>query len=139
MRALSVWQPWATLWMLGLKQYETRHWSTDHRGPLAVHAAQRVETEFGQPMRGYLDEVLGRDWATTISRGAVLGMGVLTKIPRSSQIFHRLEGTELMLGNWAPGRYGWLLERRRQLAEPLPWCGRQGLFDVPDDKLAGLL
>ena len=41
MRAISLWQPWASVVALGSKRIETRHWSTGHRGPLAIHAAKR--------------------------------------------------------------------------------------------------
>lgn len=39
MKALTLWQPWASLIALGVKSIETRAWSTSYRGPLAIHAA----------------------------------------------------------------------------------------------------
>ena len=39
--ALSIWQPWASALAHGVKQYETRHWSTAYRGPLLIHAAKK--------------------------------------------------------------------------------------------------
>ena len=42
MKALTLWQPWASLVALGVKTIETRSWSTTYRGPLAIHAAKRV-------------------------------------------------------------------------------------------------
>lgn len=39
MKAITVWQPWATLWARGAKQFETRSWATSYRGPIAIHAA----------------------------------------------------------------------------------------------------
>lgn len=41
MKAITIWQPWATLIAIGAKRYETRSWSTTYRGPLAIHAAKR--------------------------------------------------------------------------------------------------
>ena len=41
MKALSLWQPHAQAIMLGLKIYETRGWSTDYRGPIAIHSAKK--------------------------------------------------------------------------------------------------
>ena len=41
MRAISLWQPWASAIAVGAKRVETRHWSTPYRGPLAIHAAKR--------------------------------------------------------------------------------------------------
>ena len=39
MKALTIWQPWASLIARGVKQYETRSWATKYRGPIAIHAA----------------------------------------------------------------------------------------------------
>ncbi len=38
MKALTLTQPYATLVALGTKRIETRSWSTQYRGPLAIHA-----------------------------------------------------------------------------------------------------
>jgi hypothetical protein len=45
MKAISLWQPWASLWVSGRKIHETRSWRTRHRGWLAVHAARRIEAD----------------------------------------------------------------------------------------------
>jgi hypothetical protein len=42
MKAISLWQPWASAIALGWKKNETRHWSTDYRGPLLIHAAKKI-------------------------------------------------------------------------------------------------
>ena len=42
MRALTLWQPWATLAAIGAKKIETRSWLTRYRGELAIHAAARM-------------------------------------------------------------------------------------------------
>ncbi len=41
MKAITVWQPWATLLACGAKKYETRSWPTKYRGPIAIHAAKK--------------------------------------------------------------------------------------------------
>ncbi|KQO04623.1 hypothetical protein ASF12_13925 [Paenibacillus sp. Leaf72] len=41
MKAITIIQPWATLIAIGAKQYETRGWSTKHRGALAIHAGSQ--------------------------------------------------------------------------------------------------
>src|SRR3546814_21127441 len=48
-KAISLWQPWASAIALGHKSIETRHWPTKYRGELAIHAAKRFgpdEREF---------------------------------------------------------------------------------------------
>lgn len=43
MKAISLWQPWASLVPAGAKPVETRSWSTSYRGPLAIHAAKTTD------------------------------------------------------------------------------------------------
>lgn len=40
MKAITIWQPWASLWVCGAKQFETRSWATSYRGPIAIHAGK---------------------------------------------------------------------------------------------------
>lgn len=46
MKCLSQTQPWATLAAIGAKTIETRSWSTDYRGPLAIHASKGFPREY---------------------------------------------------------------------------------------------
>lgn len=41
MKALTVYQPHASLIELNEKKYETRSWATSYRGPIAIHAAKK--------------------------------------------------------------------------------------------------
>lgn len=41
MKAITIWQPWASLIAIGAKKYETRSWKTDYRGPIAIHSAAK--------------------------------------------------------------------------------------------------
>lgn len=43
MKALTIQQPWASLIVSGDKQYETRSWKTDYRGPIAIHAGKQTD------------------------------------------------------------------------------------------------
>lgn len=43
MKAITLHQPWASLIALGVKTIETRAWSTNYRGPLAIHAAKTTK------------------------------------------------------------------------------------------------
>jgi len=39
MKAITLWQPWASMLACGAKQFETRSWATNYQGPIAIHAA----------------------------------------------------------------------------------------------------
>lgn len=43
-RLITLWQPYATLLTLGIKTFETRHWFTNYRGEILIHAAARKPT-----------------------------------------------------------------------------------------------
>ena len=43
MKALTLYDPWATLVVLGEKQFETRRWLTNYRGRLAIHTSRNQE------------------------------------------------------------------------------------------------
>jgi hypothetical protein len=43
--ALSIRQPWASLIVAGLKPVENRSWRVRYRGPLLIHAGQRVDVD----------------------------------------------------------------------------------------------
>ena len=40
MRAITIYQPWASLIAVRAKKYETRSWQTRYRGKIAIHAAK---------------------------------------------------------------------------------------------------
>lgn len=69
MRALTLWQPWASLVALGVKAIETRSWGTAYRGPLLIHAAVRPP-ERGQdvgPWHVYAPEQSDERWRLTMA------------------------------------------------------------------------
>jgi len=41
MKAITLWQPWASLIACGAKKYETRSWYTNYRGKIAIHASKK--------------------------------------------------------------------------------------------------
>src|SRR4051812_8909176 len=74
MRAISLWQPWASLWCSPAKVHETRHWSTAYRGWVAVHAAKRRIDDFGgDPVDSICDNIWGHHWGLELPRGAIVG------------------------------------------------------------------
>ena len=149
MKALTIWQPWATLILLGVKHYETRSWAPRYRGLLAIHAGLS-KTHLGlawasRPMReafhkaGLLDE-------HKIPLGAVIGTARLVEVlpivtpirpPWGVGIFGPdyceanpwLTQEEQALGNYAPGRFAWRLEVVDVFSTPIPQRGAQGFWD----------
>jgi hypothetical protein len=134
MRAISLWQPWASAVAFGLKRIETRHWPARYTGPLAIHAAKRWTAETRDDAASF-----ARAYDPRLAEpplGAIVATCRLVRCDRSEDILHRgITSMEEAFGNYGPGRFGWLLDDIVALAEPIPFRGAQGFFDVPDGLL----
>ncbi len=165
MKCISLWQPWASLIVIGAKQYETRSWATSYRGLLLIHAAKKWNQDM---MRGALSEPFCRqlgdyakNWRTIsiIPRGCIVGR---VEVVECYQVFGRamsgdgqvaiqfrdgrgraryiaINSTENAFGDFSVGRYAWKLANPIRFAQPIPFPGRQQLFDVPAALVAGQL
>jgi hypothetical protein len=150
MKAISLWQPWASLWCSPAKEHETRHWPTSHRGSIAVHAAKRFERDFdGDPLEGILREEFGRDWRDTLPTGALIGIVEIIACKRTETILREwgcppepipvAHWIDYHCGDFADGRYGWKRREFKRFADPIPYRGAQGIFRVPDDLVGAVL
>jgi|WetSurMetagenome_2_1015567.scaffolds.fasta_scaffold1045786_1 activating signal cointegrator 1 len=136
MKAISLWQPWAILWLLeGEKEYETRGWSTCYRGPLLVHASAKRDGEVRDELRepytlermaayGLRPEDLA--YGAIIGRVELINCFETEALPPPSM-------RECCFGNWEDGRYAWQRAPNPELFKrPIPYKGRQRLFNVPE-------
>lgn len=133
MKAISLWQPWATAVSLGHKRIETRSWNTNYRGPLAIHAAKR----FGPDERAFAQSecAYGR-LPKELPLGAIVATCILHDVVRAEQIVDRIGPIEKLYGDYGPGRYCWLLKNIKPLPQPIGCTGRQGFFEYPDELLS---
>ena len=149
MKALSLWEPWATLVRRGLKLYETRDWPmpewlTDQ--PLAIHAAKKpyramdYEALFRRQL--LMDEVDPFD----LKYGCLLCVvhpqrSIKTGEAKTllAQAEPERANRELMYGYYDDidpdtGKQRWAtkLNDIRVLPEPIPYTGHQGIFNWPE-------
>jgi activating signal cointegrator 1 len=141
MKGLSLTQPWASLVAIGAKSIETRSWATAYRGPIAIHAAKAMPRAcrafaYADPAGQVLTAAgirLGGD-CRNLPKGAILAVARLTGIARTEEIIamsHGLLRHELAFGDYAPGRFGWVLTDVRRLPVPIPCKGALGVWDLP--------
>lgn len=141
MKAVSLWQPWASLIACGAKQVETRSWPAPRAvvgQRIAIHAAKRRteltmlrEPQFRDALHDRRDRVrlvggelpLGYIVAT-----AVLADCFLMSATRCEDV-RATAPLEYAFGHWEPGRYGWQLADV-EVVEPVAYRGAQGVFDV---------
>jgi len=147
MKALTLIQPWASLVILGAKQIETRSWKTEYRGTLAIHAGQKWNPRLAdlcdaEPFRSVLHR---HEWKFAEGRcsntplGMILGTVELVDCVATEDLIVQVNeesGPEFAFGDYRPGRWGWMLQNAQMLTHPVPFLGRQGLWDVPDEVIA---
>ena len=153
MKALSIWQPHASLLMSGVfKPYETRSWK-----PWASLIGQRVAIHAGKAtadlngLAAYVDhQAVGGapDQERDAFRAALkqLGFSRLNALPRGcllgTAVLAGFLPTEALdkpgcFGNFGPGWFAWQFIDHERLDEPIPFVGQQGFFEVPDHMLNG--
>lgn len=128
MKALSLWQPWASLVALNLKRFETRSWSTPYRGEIAIHAAKHWTAKEERWLRFFADEY---DCPLPLPPplGSMLCICRLTHIGRSEEVEVHISAMEHRMGDYTAGRFAWRLEVVEIFDKPIPARGKQGLFD----------
>lgn len=157
MKAMSIWQPWATLIAIGAKKIETRGWPTRHRGTIAIHASKGGQTEVHRArimelpeFRAALASGAAGEGGDLVARpqlelplGAFVGVAelvackpteVIEEEGRLDEVRTGPRGSwcERALGDFTAGRHGWIFGRVLKLARPIPYRGERGIFEVPD-------
>lgn len=147
MKAITVWQPWASLIAVGAKDHETRSWGTHYHGPILIHAARHWTLRsarlcYSEPffsvlsMAGYRFPARcdGARLATLLPLGAVVAVADLVdcrpttpKLP-TTQPAEPFSQLDREFGDWSPGRFAWRMARVRALREPLECPGAQGIW-----------
>jgi activating signal cointegrator 1 len=141
MRAISLWQPWASLVALDAKRIETRHWpvpTTLVGQRIAIHAAKtkaHLHICDEPPFDLYIPK------ASLLPLGAIVATATLAQC---TAITEDLAGRiaagrphEYAFGLYIPGRFAWVLRDVEPLPAAVPFRGAQGFFNVPDHFLPG--
>ena len=130
MKAITLWQPWASMVAAGEKTVETRTWRTPHRGRLAIHAAKYVVPDLSHDLRDRAEFVLRQPLAE-FPRGAIVAVVSLYDIARTEDwnpsVFRR------MWGDFTPGRWAWKFTRIVALDPPIPARGYQGMWEWKEE------
>lgn len=146
MKAITLWQPYASLVALGAKPYETRSWPTAYRGLLAIHAAKRWTNDLAFCTSSLPCSLIKRllaeyDWhllarmGTTLPLGAVVAVATLDTIERTEEVRGWLSPARGATGDFSDDRWAWRLSNVLRLPEPVPCRGAQGLWTLPPSVL----
>lgn len=133
MKALSLWQPWATLVALGEKRIETRSWSTQHRGLLAIHATKQFPREAQElaqtPPFIYVLNAADYLHVKQLPTGVILAICELVDCVPTDQARGYISKQEKAFGDYSNGRWAWLLSNIVALPEPILCPGHQRLWN----------
>lgn len=139
MKALSLWQPWASLW-LRVKKHETRDWQLHHRGWLLVHATKRIEHDLDSDLANICDSEFGGHWGMDLPRGALIGAVNIVDCRATRVVFPKGRPDltdpqdvwdDFHCGNFGHGRYAIERSDVKVFREPIPYRGMQAPFEVP--------
>jgi hypothetical protein len=147
LKAITLYQPHAMFVATGWKEVETRDWYTPYRGPLAIHSARRwtgieetalhrILAETGAPVDLVAQMAFGCIEATCqivacvrVNEGgfpSVLGKCALLKPPFIPK--HGWD-VEAEMGNYASGRWAWILRDVVRLPRPITARGYRKIWD----------
>jgi hypothetical protein len=99
MKAISLWQPWASLYLTPAKIHETRGWEMRYRGPLLIHAAKHPVHLAGasRTVWDICRTQFGEQWMKDMPLGAIVGkVDIIACIP-TTQLYP--PGGELPMGH----------------------------------------
>lgn len=159
-KALSLWQPWASLITYDAKQIETRTWRAPQRliglrgFAVAIHATARFPREaqylcLEEPFRTVLSGAGHPEPERTLPRGAVVAIAVVRDCVYTDDLLEfgipqpldpatlrraagrqKVSAQEQAFGDFSMGRWGWVLDQVRPLPEPYSCKGAQGLWSL---------
>jgi activating signal cointegrator 1 len=162
MKAISLHQPWADMVKLGHKTYETRGWSTKHRGPIAIHASRSM---------AHLDLMTEPPFSTCYDKhlikitelGSIVAVAEVSYTCPAYQITADLCESaeelqdmlkhpecpknlrpewenqlvkiqhELAFGDYTMGRFAWKLTNIKRLPNPIPCRGYQKIWNLDEN------
>lgn len=129
MKAITLWEPWATLVAHEYKKYETRSWEIKHRGDLVIHAAKRiprVEDSLTPRIIQALKEI-GIEAIGDFPFGCAVAVVSVVKVFRTETLLPSLDSAQQAFGDFSPKRYAWQLANIYRFP-PIPMTGRQGIW-----------
>jgi hypothetical protein len=137
MKALTLYQPWATLVAVGAKRIETRSWSTKYRGPLAIHVSKnksQLNIAMEEPFASTLESILVsissvqpkhfgchgqekeyRILTENLHLGCVIATCELIDCRPTNQLdFETYRNDPRADPAWCMGNYAWIIDKREQ-------------------------
>ena len=133
MKTLTIKQPFATLIVEGLKEYEFRTWKTNYRGEILIHAGKAVDKK---AMKKY--EYLGLEYP----KGCIIGKATITDCIKIDDNARKKlkEKNSIIYSNIIDNKdwngYGFKLENVEKL-ENIEVCGKLSFWEFDYPQICG--
>lgn len=162
MKTLSMYQPWATLVVIGAKKWETRSWATKYRGQMLIHASKRFD---GYNQRLAKEEpfftallnqacptgmIIGKvdladcittdEWMLANTEPMKEGQKRTSKMGIARMLIGLKESSwkEHAFGDFSYRRYAWKLDNPVKFDKPVPARGSLGIWEFGESALGHL-
>lgn len=131
MKALTLYQPWASLVALGLKKIETRSYPTKVRGHLAIHAGKNnygIDVMWRDPN---LLRICQRHFGQfpKFPIGKVLCIVDLQDCVSTNGIDIPFSSNERVCGDFGEDRFAWKFKLIETFDKPIKAVGSQGFWN----------
>lgn len=127
MKVLSLKEPYASLIKEKIKRVETRSWKTNYRGELYIHASlsKVPKMEKAERLMSFLEDK-DMKYGYIICKCQLVDCIVMT-----DEYIEKMRTDyplEFLCGEYAPGRYAWILEDVEILDNPISAKGKLGIW-----------
>lgn len=137
MKCISVWQPYASLLVKGLKVFETRSWPAPQSvigTRIGIASTKRINAV---QLNGFEDENfqvfyndLNMPSLIELPHGFLLGTVILDSVElMTPEFMDDVSGEEKAYGWWDEGRYAWRTTDPVEFDRPIIIGGKQGIYD----------
>jgi hypothetical protein len=141
LKAITLWEPWATMMAIGAKVNETRGQRIHHRGPIAIHAAKNKGGASDEVTNAAIQAFHKRGLEPKFNFGCIVAVVDLYECRMSEDFGFEGVDKELIFvnndeagfGDYSPGRFIYRTRDLRPLPKPIPASGCQALhWTLPD-------
>ena len=144
MKAISLWQPWATLVAMKLKTIETRthdRFKSLWGERIVIHAAKKFDEDalwehhILEMIRekGGLLQAQNLVYASRMFAGKIVCTAMVMNTRWTPIVFELREDWNKQALCEVAGKYCLFLGDIKILKKPIPYKGRQGIFEVPEE------
>ena len=130
MKVLSLMEPWGSLIKEKVKYVETRSWKTSYRGELYIHTSLKKIPKKDERIQNLVNLLQDKN----IKYGYIIAKCKLVDcIYMDEEFINKIKKenpTEYMCGEYAVGRYAWILEDIEEI-EAIQAKGHLGIWEGP--------